>query len=165
MHAQDKFPWYAVPMTKANNYQAWGFVAVQAVLLGLLVFMPADFGPSVSRFELAGTIFEWLGLLGIVLSAITIRSSLTVVPLPKQQGKLGTTGLYSYVRHPMYTSVLLLSLGIALLSGNLIKYVLVACLYALFYFKSQYEERYLRQKYPGYVQYAKRTPRFVPFIK
>lgn len=152
-------------MIRANKLHAWAFVAVQVALLGLLVFMPADFGPSVSRFGLVGTTFEWVGFLGIVFSAITIRSSLTVVPLPKEQGKLGTSGLYRYVRHPMYTSVLLLSLGIALLSGSVIKYALAACLCALFYFKSQYEERFLRQKYPDYAQYAKRTPRFIPFIK
>lgn len=65
----------------------------------------------------------------------------------------------------MYTSVLLLSLGIALLGGNGVKYALVMCLYALFYYKSQYEERYLRQKFADYVAYAKHTPRFIPLLK
>lgn len=152
-------------MIKVNKVHAWAFVAMQAVLLGLLVFLHADLGPEVHKFVFIGTVFEWLGVIGIVLSAITIRSSLTVVPLPKDQGKLGTNGLYKYVRHPIYTSVLLLSLGIALLSGSVIKYALIIGLYALFYYKSQYEERYLRQKYPDYSAYAKRTPRFFPFIK
>lgn len=140
-------------------------MAVQAVILGLLIFLDTSLGFDVKRFVLIGTMLEWLGGIGILLSAITIRSSLTAVPLPKEHGKLGTTGLYKYVRHPMYTSVLLLSLGIALLSGNLIKYALVVGLYLLFYFKSTYEERYLRQKYDNYKEYAKRTPRFVPFVK
>ena len=152
-------------MSKVNKLHAWSFVAVQAVILGLLIFLDTSLGFDVKRFVLIGTMLEWLGGIGILLSAITIRSSLTAVPLPKEHGKLGTTGLYKYVRHPMYTSVLLLSLGIALLSGNLIKYALVVGLYLLFYFKSTYEERYLRQKYDNYKEYAKRTPRFVPFVK
>jgi protein-S-isoprenylcysteine O-methyltransferase Ste14 len=152
-------------MNAANKLHAWAFVGVQAIILGLLVFLPADVWLTVQPFIVAGTVLEWLGALGIVASAVTIRSSLTAVPLPKEQGKLGTSGLYKYVRHPMYTSVLVLSLGIALLSGNVIKYALVLCLYALFYYKSQYEERYLRQKYPGYEAYAKQTPRFIPFFK
>ena len=48
----------------------------------------------------------------------------------------------------MYTSVLLLALGIALLSGNLVKYLLVVSLVMLFYFKSVYEEKYL-DELPG----------------
>ena len=152
-------------MNKANILHAWAFVAVQVIILGLLVFLPADLWLSVRPFIVAGTVLEWLGALGIVASALTIRSSLTAVPLPKEHGKLGTTGLYKYVRHPMYTSVLILSLGIALLSGSFIKYALVIALYALFYYKSKYEERYLRQKYPGYKEYAKQTPRFMPFLK
>lgn len=152
-------------LNKANKLHAWGFVAVQAVILGLLVFLSNDLGLAVKRFEYIGTALEWLGGIGILLSAITIRSSLTAVPLPKERGKLGTTGLYRYVRHPMYTSVLLLSLGISLLSGNLIKYALVIGLYVLFYYKSKYEERYLRQKYSNYSEYAGLTGRFIPAIK
>lgn len=151
-------------MSKAK-IQSWTFVVVQAIILGLLVFMDADFGLTVRRLEVVGTLFEWIGGIGILLSAVTIRSSLTVAPLPKESGKLGTSGLYKYVRHPMYSSVLLLSLGIALLSGSLVKYLLVVCLYALFYYKSRFEERYLRQKFNNYEDYAKSTSRFIPFTK
>jgi protein-S-isoprenylcysteine O-methyltransferase Ste14 len=152
-------------LSQANKLHAWGFVAVQAAILSLLVFLDNDFGLKITRLEFIGTLLEWLGGIGILLSAITIRSSLTAVPLPKEHGRLGTTGLYKYVRHPMYTSVLVLSLGIALLSGSIVKYVLVAGLYMLFYYKSKYEEQYLRQKYSDYGQYAEHTGRFIPFIK
>jgi protein-S-isoprenylcysteine O-methyltransferase Ste14 len=152
-------------LAKANTINAWLFVAVQAIILGLLVFLDTSFGLDIKRFELIGTVLEWLGGLGILLSAITIRSSLTAVPLPKQNAKLGTTGLYKYVRHPMYTSVLLLSLGIALVSGNDIKYLLVGGLLALFYYKSVYEEKHLRAKFSNYQEYAKTVPRFFPRLK
>lgn len=146
---------------------AWAFVIAQAVILGLLIFLDSSFSFSfnIKQFQFIGTVFEWLGGVGILLSAITIRSSLTAVPLPKEHGKLGTTGLYKYVRHPMYTSVLLLSLGIALLSGNIIKYMLVIGLFVLFSYKARYEEHYLRLKYPGYTEYSKHTPKFIPFTK
>lgn len=138
---------------------------IQAILLGLLVFLSEDFGLRFERFTLVGKVFELTGAVGILLSAITIRSSLTAVPLPKQNAKLGTSGLYKYVRHPMYSSVLLLSLGIALVSGNGVKYLLVVGLVVLFYYKSVYEEKYLRAKYAGYQQYAKTVPRFIPRLK
>lgn len=152
-------------MSKANKLHAWSYVFIQAILLGLLVLLSEDFGWQLKRFTLVGKVFELTGAVGILLSSVTIRSSLTAVPLPKKNAKLGTSGLYKYVRHPMYSSVILLSLGIALDSGNGVKYLLVVGLLALFYYKSAYEEKYLRAEYADYQQYAKSVPRFIPRLK
>jgi protein-S-isoprenylcysteine O-methyltransferase Ste14 len=141
------------------------YVVVQAIILLLLVFVDFSFALSLRRFTIIGTSFEWLGGLGVLLSAYSIRTSLTALPLPKEKGQLATGGLYKYVRHPMYTSVLLLSFGIALLSGQGLKYLLVLALCLLFYYKTKYEEKYLSLKYPSYKDYAKHTPRLIPFTK
>lgn len=152
-------------ISSPNKSKALVFVIIQVILLLGLIFINNTIGPKLTQFRLAGTILELIGIIGIIVSAVTIRSSLTVMPLPKENGRLGTTGLYKYVRHPMYTCVLLLSLGIALASGILIKYILVIGLYVLFYYKSSYEEIFLTQKYKNYKEYAQRTPRFIPFTK
>lgn len=152
-------------MSKPSQIHAWSYVLIQAILLGLLIFLSSDFGLQVKQFTLIGKLLELLGAVGIVLSAITIRTSLTAVPLPKKNARLGTSGLYKYMRHPMYTSVLLLSLGIAVASGSAIKYLLVIGLAVLFYYKSVYEERYLQAKYADYQRYAKTVPRFIPRLK
>ncbi|MBP7834549.1 isoprenylcysteine carboxylmethyltransferase family protein, partial [Candidatus Saccharibacteria bacterium] len=123
--------------TLSAKHKALVFVIIQAILLLGLIFISNYLGPNIYRFKYIGTVLEFIGLLGIIVSAITIRSSLTVMPLPKDNGQLGTTGLYKYVRHPMYTCVLLLSLGIALASGSIIKYGIVIGLYLLFYYKSK----------------------------
>lgn len=151
--------------TLPAKYKALVFVIIQAILLLGLIFLSNYLGPNVYRFRYIGTVLEFIGLLGIIASAITIRSSLTVMPLPKEDGQLGTTGLYKYVRHPMYMCVLLLSLGLALASGSIIKYGLVMGLYLLFYYKSKYEEIFLSKKYAGYKEYSQNTPRFIPFLK
>jgi protein-S-isoprenylcysteine O-methyltransferase Ste14 len=144
---------------------AWAYVSVQVVLLVAIVFWPSGNSRTVTQFELLGNILEWLGWAGIALSAISIRSSLTAVPLPKEHAQLATNGLYRIIRHPMYASVMVLCLGIALSSGMVIKYLIFVALAALFHFKSRYEERYLRQKFPEYEAYAQRTGRIIPFIK
>lgn len=150
---------------KRNELHSWSFVGVQAVILVLLIFMSSSFGPSIFSSTVLGTILQLAGWLAIFVSAFNIRTVLTAEPLPKQNGKLSTHGLYKYVRHPMYSGVLLLSLGIAIASGSLVKYLLVLTLLILFYYKSRYEEKYLSAQYPEYGKYAKKTPRFVPFIK
>jgi protein-S-isoprenylcysteine O-methyltransferase Ste14 len=149
---------------KRNKLHSWSFVLVQAVILLLIIFMNNEFGANISEFRAAGLVLEIIGWAGIIISAFNIRTVLTAEPLPKEGGNLSTNGLYKHVRHPMYTSVLSLSLGIALTSGNIIKYVLVILLTILFYFKSVYEERYLLDQYPEYKPYSRKTPRFIPFI-
>jgi len=148
-----------------NLLHAWSYVFVQAVILALIIFLGQSVGPRTHHFATMGWICEWLGVVGILISAASLRKSLTAVPIPKVEGTLSTTGLYRYVRHPMYSSVLLLALGIAMQSGSIIKYLLVIALYLLFYAKSRYEETYLIIKYPEYAEYSSRIPRFIPFTK
>lgn len=150
---------------RPNQLQAWSYVFIQGVILALLIFFNRKIGPQFHRFVLFGTLLEWVGIVGVLLCAVSLRRSLTAVPIPKEDGTLSTSGLYKYVRHPMYTSVLLLSVGIALSNGSMIKYVFMVCLCVLFYFKSIYEEKYLVLKYPAYADYSARIPRFIPFTK
>jgi len=151
--------------TKPYKLVALTYVIIQAIILGLLIFVNITYGFSVRKFVIIGSILEWIGILGILVAAYSIRRSLTAMPLPKEHGQLATNGLYKYVRHPMYTSVLIFSLGLAINSGEFYKYLLVVALTALFYYKSIYEEVYLTKKYIGYAEYAQKTPRLLPFIK
>jgi len=149
--------------SQPNKLVALSYVIVQAIILALLIFVNMAHGLTISKLVILGSILEWLGIIGILVSAYIIRSSLTAMPLPKEHGQLATNGLYKYVRHPMYTSVLIFSLGLAINSGEIYKYLLVIGLTVLFYYKSIYEEEYLTKKYVDYKSYANKTPRLVPF--
>lgn len=157
-----------VEMNESESLNRWPsrfFVLVQGIILGLLLFTNSNFGWPVRRFFWLGTASEWIGIVGILVAAASLQRSLTAMPIPKADGKMTRQGLYRYVRHPMYSSVLLFSFGIALSHGNLYKYLLVGSLLVLFYFKSSYEENFLSAKYPDYSIYAKVTPRFLPKLK
>ena len=77
-------------------------------------------------------------------------------------GELKTGGLYRLVRHPVYTGVMALAVGAALGSGSVAKALAAAALVGWFMLKARWEETRLRAAYPGYDDYAARTPRFVP---
>lgn len=141
---------------------SWLFVAAQMILLGSLIFIDYHSKFDVRRFIALGTFCEILGIIGIGVSARGLGKSLTAMPVPKLGGELSTGGLYRFVRHPMYASVLLFSFGMALHSGYVFRYVVTGLLMILLYFKSVYEEKYLAQIYPEYLKYAGRTPRFIP---
>jgi protein-S-isoprenylcysteine O-methyltransferase Ste14 len=152
-------------LMKSNRVYAYLFVIVQLIILFMIIFLKNDIGVQYRGFEVFGAVCETIGLVGILASASSLRTSLTIIPIPKKHGKLSTQGLYGFVRHPMYTSVLLFALGIAVGSGSGLKYLLFAALFFLFYFKSEFEEKHLHVKFPEYAEYASKTPRFIPTPK
>jgi protein-S-isoprenylcysteine O-methyltransferase Ste14 len=66
------------------------------------------------------------------------------------------------MRHPMYTSVMLVSLGWALWWLCEIGVLYVLGLGFFFDRKAAYEERWLRQKYSEYADYAREVKKFIP---
>lgn len=86
-------------------------------------------------------------------------------PEPSQEAVLKTGGLYRYVRHPIYSGVLLLGAGIALTSGSLIAAGAAVLLFIDLSIKARLEERFLRERFENYADYALRTPRFFPRLR
>jgi protein-S-isoprenylcysteine O-methyltransferase Ste14 len=146
-----------------DKKKAWVFVTIQAILLAMLILLGPQTAMQIYSHSTIGMLLKLTGFVGIIVSSVFIRLSLTALPIPTEKARLSTSGLYKYVRHPMYTSVLLLSLGIAIDRGTIVHYLLVICLYALFYYKSIFEEQNLAARFEEYPEYARKTPRFIPF--
>jgi protein-S-isoprenylcysteine O-methyltransferase Ste14 len=135
------------------------------LILFFLVFLKNDIGVQVRQFVILGIVLKTVGAVGLIASAGILRRTLTAIPIPKESGKLSTSGLYRFARHPMYSALLVFSLGIALGAGTAMKYALFCGLFVLLFFKSRFEESFLVQKYPEYEDYANRTPRFFPRLR
>jgi protein-S-isoprenylcysteine O-methyltransferase Ste14 len=82
--------------------------------------------------------------------------------LPTQQ--LVVTGLFRYVRNPMYLAVLLVVSGQAILFGSVALAIYAAFLATAFHlFVTTYEEPTLRRQFPGdYDAYSHQVPRWLP---
>jgi protein-S-isoprenylcysteine O-methyltransferase Ste14 len=80
-------------------------------------------------------------------------------------GKLVTTGIYRYIRHPMYASLLFLAWGALLKSVSISTVVLagIATLALVATAKAEEAEDMVRFG-QAYRDYMKRTHRFVPFL-
>jgi protein-S-isoprenylcysteine O-methyltransferase Ste14 len=70
--------------------------------------------------------------------------------------------VYRWIRHPLYTSVMALSLGWAVARGSALTLALAVALIVLLRLKAGREERWLREQFPEYADYARRVARFVP---
>jgi protein-S-isoprenylcysteine O-methyltransferase Ste14 len=86
----------------------------------------------------------------------------TPYPRPNEDSELVQHGIYARVRHPLYTSVMLVSLGWALIWGSLPSAGVALVLVPFFQAKARREERWLCEKFPGYAEYARQVPRFIP---
>jgi protein-S-isoprenylcysteine O-methyltransferase Ste14 len=81
--------------------------------------------------------------------------------------ELNTTGIYSTVRHPLYLGNFFMWLGVALLTENVWFIVSFIFLYWVYYERIMYaEESFLIKKFGNiYLDWAKRTPAFIPSFK
>ncbi len=88
----------------------------------------------------------------------------TIFPRPLAGSRLVRRGPYAIVRHPLYTSLVLLSLAWALgwrsVPGLATSLVMAAFLDA----KARHEERQLRHAFPDYGDYARRVKRLIPWV-
>lgn len=142
---------------------AWLLVGLQVVLLVAIVIVPGEPGldvPEAVRALGYGLVGVGFGI--VLLATFGLGDSLTPSPLPREGGSLVTTGLYRQVRHPIYSGVLLIGLGLTVSNASLWRLVVLVALLGLFTVKTNIEERALRARYEGYADYALRTPRFVP---
>ena len=78
--------------------------------------------------------------------------------------KLNTSGIYKYVRHPMYTSVILMTLLWVWNDFSLMRFIIWIILLIDMIFKLKLEERLLTVAYPEYEEYIKKTKMFIPYL-
>jgi protein-S-isoprenylcysteine O-methyltransferase Ste14 len=72
-------------------------------------------------------------------------------------------GPYRFVRHPMYASRIVLTMGVALILGSWIALVPALLIALLLVLRTSLEDRLLTTELPGYRQYAEHVPeRLVP---
>lgn len=121
-------------------------------------------------FEQSDGQLGWLAIsaLGAVVGAYTVAhnklGNFGIYPEPLPNAQLITSGPYQWVRHPMYTSLLLLMLGIALYRHGWPNYLGILMLLTALFGKMQREEAYLRTRFEAYADYIKRTQRLFPGV-
>lgn len=149
--------------TRSDTWIAWLLVAIQFLLLGVMVFYPRDAGwVPTDLLRSSGAFFMAAGVAIGLWSAAYLGRGLTPLPLPNGSTDLVTSGPYRLVRHPIYSSVMLLGIGMTMRSGSWIVLAGFLGLMVLFAVKSRWEEMHLADAFPGYERYMDATGRFIP---
>lgn len=142
-------------MTKASLFVLVQFAAIGAILLT---------GPWLPQPP------ALLALLaaGIALGAWAILSmgigNFGASPLPLAGALLVQRGPYAYIRHPMYTGLLLATLALVLAAPSPLRIAFWLVLLIDLLLKLHYEEALLAAKFPSYAKYQQATKKLIPFL-
>jgi protein-S-isoprenylcysteine O-methyltransferase Ste14 len=133
-------------------------------IFGVLVMLLAIFtASSFSEGSLTDVLCEVSGLFLITVCTIGRLWALLYISGYKKL-ELITEGPYSIVRHPLYVFSLIGAIGIGLASENMLVLAVLVIFYLSYYPLTIFvEEKKLVDKFgQAYLDYAKRTPRFLP---
>lgn len=149
-------------MTRARL--GWLLVVLQFVLLIVLVLLPHRSATLLSL--VVGVPMMAAGVVLGVVASRRLGSALTPTPVPISEAGLRTDGVYAYLRHPIYSAILLAALGFTIALGSWWTLAGVVVLTLFFMVKYRWEDRLLAQEYgTAWQEWAARTGALVPRIR
>lgn len=108
-----------------------------------------------------------VGGLALIVWGATVLSrvgAFSVFPRPLGEGTLVMNGPFRFVRHPIYSGLILAGLGTALGQRSPLTLLATAALFVVLDLKRRREEAWLLDRYPDYADYSGRTRALIPAI-
>ena len=134
-----------------------------AVVAGINVFYREQFAPVRFQLFVALALFALAAFTGIA-GVVALGRNRTPFPAPVAGGELVSDGIFRVVRHPLYLSLILWAVSWALFWCSLVGFLFAGMVAVYLDLKGRREERFLEEKYPDYLEYARRVRRFVPGV-
>jgi protein-S-isoprenylcysteine O-methyltransferase Ste14 len=125
----------------------------------------ADY-PTLPSATISGIFFFFMGLCIFRRSHKDLGKNWSITLAIRDRHKLVSTGVYAFIRHPMYTSFLLIAVGQALLLPNWVAGPAgLVGFFVLFGLRVEAEERMMLEAFGAeYRAYAARTKRIIPYV-
>jgi protein-S-isoprenylcysteine O-methyltransferase Ste14 len=155
---------------KPSQYQRGGLTGSRVAVAVVTVFLlravafrphPVHRDPVLTA---AGLVLFYLGLAIAIWARLNLGGNWGTPMSRKDEPELVTTGPYRWVRHPIYSGLILAVAGIAL-AISLWGLIAVAALTGFFAYSATREEAYLTERFPdSYPAYRRSTKMLIPFI-
>ncbi len=164
----------AALFVKRTVERSWGWGRLLMIAVGTLAYWTVR-NPNVlgaRRLWTPASFTEWLAAAVVVLGlGVTLWARLALgrnwsgSVTFKQDHELIERGPYHYVRHPIYTGLLLMALGSAMLNAWASAFAFCGILLIGFLFKLRAEEQLLTRHFPeAYPRYRQRVRALIPFV-
>ncbi len=150
-------------------------IALMIIIISLIKLGKSSWSrfvlPSGSSFHASSTltiiasILTVLGLLGAIWSRIKLGTNWSGYVTYKEGHELVTTGPYRFVRHPIYTSMIMMFIGTALFYQSLPIAFFLAVIATFLILRMKREEEIMTKLFgKEYADYVRTTKKIVPFI-
>ncbi len=141
------------------TFESAVYVVIQFACL-TVIFMNVVLIPENIYLIFGIALFLLLGIRAIFI----MKFNFNIAPEPLSDAKLIIKGPYKYIRHPMYTSVLGITLCYIIASCSIFNLIMFLVLVIVLIMKLNYEEKLLEKRFGEYADYKIRTKKIIPFI-
>ncbi len=147
------------------RYISHGYITCAAVTLIGAPIEHAYLNVQVPLWQaIIGGVISLVGVALMVISYRALGRNFRIYAAPRRSGTLVETGIYSWIRHPMYLGTIMAVGGYVVLFGSLIFIPTWLGVLILYIIKASKEEPILLAKFPQYEEYKRHTWRFIPYI-
>lgn len=143
----------------AHPVLSYSLVLIQFASLFVLLVLEPWFHPGASMVTQILAI-----LLGLWAVTTMHLGHFNIVPDPLPDIQLVSTGPYRWIRHPMYASLVLFFLPIAIQSTQFETWLVYLILVVNLIVKLHYEEKLLQTKLTDYRIYQEHTKKLIPYL-
>jgi protein-S-isoprenylcysteine O-methyltransferase Ste14 len=161
-------------LLRPRSHGFYRFFAWEAMVVLFLLNVNNWFVHPFAWYQVIAWIFLFTSIVPVVWGTILLRRG--GKPVGQRAGDpsllafekttaLVTTGIYRYIRHPLYSSLLLLTWGFFFKTPSIIGGGLAAATTVLLYFTARAdEEECIRFFGEQYREYMSKTKRFIPYV-
>lgn len=150
---------------QASKRYALAQMALLSIFAVVFFLSPREYLFISASAAIAGNILCAVGVLIMILAFASLRDATRIAPEPRAGKQLVETGVYKYLRHPIYSGILLCAAGLFLKKPTAWVAGAGAVLIVFLFFKVRFEEKRLLAVYPGYAGYRSRTWGLLPGLR
>jgi protein-S-isoprenylcysteine O-methyltransferase Ste14 len=158
--------WISLPsLRKPGSHGFYRFFAWEIILGMFVLNLPDWFKNPIRWYQIISWILLVVCLVPIIYGVVMLRKIGKPTDELEATTRLVTTGIYRFIRHPLYASLLYLAWGIFFKSPSLLDGCMVVVASAFLYATARADENECQEKFgPEYEVYMKKTKMFVPLI-
>lgn len=143
-----------------NRFLSLSLVVVQFSCIAFYIIDGPIFASQwyLLLLQLAAFAIAFWGILAMGILKVS------VFPVPRENSELITSGPYRFIRHPMYTGIILMAGALIAARFTWLRLIVFLILVVNQIIKLLWEERMLAVKISSYKTYMERTWRLIPWI-